>query len=68
MVVGSPLVGVVVIATAPERNSSMEALTRFVAERSAQQLCHAKMYEFEGVRPWVTEEELGSRETRDGKE
>ena len=39
-----------------------------MAHLSTQQLCHAKRYEFEGVRPWVTEEELGSRETRDGKE
>ena len=68
MVVGSPLVGVVVIATAPERNSSMEALTRFVAERSTQQLCHAKRYEFEGVRPCETDEALGSSETRVGRE
>ena len=57
-----------VVAIAPLRKSSMEALTRFVAERSTQQLCHAKMYEFEGVRPCVTDEALGSRETRDGKE
>ena len=41
---------------------------RFVAHLSTQQLCHAKRYEFEGVRPWVTDEALGSSETRDGRE
>ena len=41
---------------------------RFVAHLSTQQLCHAKRYEFEGVRPCETDEALGSSETRDGKE